>query len=58
MVSALSKELALEKVTLFGSYARSRYTVGSDIDLFIVFDDSRCTEDSVYKTLMKNLRLP
>jgi len=55
---ALSKQLALRKVALFGSYTKNRQTVGSDIDLFIVFDDLKCAEASVYKTLMENIRLP
>lgn len=57
-VSLFSESLALKKVVLFGSYAKKRYTVGSDIDLLVVFDDSNCTKDEVYKTLKKNIRLP
>lgn len=56
--SLFSKELALKKVVVFGSYAKGKYTAGSDIDLFVVYDDSKCTEDYVYKTLMRNVRLP
>jgi predicted nucleotidyltransferase len=57
-ISLLSSQLALEKVILFGSYAKGRYTVASDIDLFIVFDELRCDRDTVYRTLMKNIKLP
>lgn len=57
-ISLFSKDLALKKVVVFGSYAKRRYTVGSDIDLFVVYDESKCTEDNVYKTLMRNIRLP
>lgn len=56
--SLFSEDLALKKVVIFGSYAKKRCTAGSDIDLFVVFDDSKCSEDKVYKTLMKNIELP
>ncbi|MEM0037103.1 MAG: nucleotidyltransferase domain-containing protein [Candidatus Korarchaeum sp.] len=58
VVSLLSESLALKKVVIFGSYAKKRYTAGSDIDLLVVFDDTQCEEDDVYKTLMKNIKLP
>ncbi|MBS7618376.1 nucleotidyltransferase domain-containing protein [Candidatus Bathyarchaeota archaeon] len=54
----LRKRLSLEKVILFGSYAEERYTVASDIDLLVVFDDEKGEEDEVYKVLMKNIKLP
>lgn len=57
-VSLFSEDLALKKVIVFGSYAKGKYTAGSDIDLFVVFDDSKCAEDYVYKTLRKNIMLP
>lgn len=57
-VSLFSEDLALKKVVIFGSYAKRKYTAGSDIDLFVVFDDSKRTEDEVYKTLRKSIRLP
>jgi predicted nucleotidyltransferase len=56
--SLLSEGFALKKVIIFGSYAKKRYTVGSDIDLFVVFDDSQCTKDDVYRAMMKNIKLP
>ncbi|MEM3488363.1 MAG: nucleotidyltransferase domain-containing protein [Nitrososphaerota archaeon] len=40
-VRVLCERLALEKVILFGSYAKGRYTVASDIGLLIVFDDEK-----------------
>lgn len=52
------ERLGLCKVLLFGSYARGNYTVASDIDIFIVFDDGKSCEDEVYKTLMKCIKLP
>ena len=58
VVSQFREELGLEKVVLFGSYARRSYTAASDIDIFIVYDERKCHEDRVYKTLMKNLKLP
>lgn len=57
-VSLFSERLSLKKVILFGSYAKKRYKVGSDIDLLVVFDDSNCTKDEVYRTLRKNIKLP
>jgi predicted nucleotidyltransferase len=57
-ISLSSEDLALKKVVIFGSYAKKRYTAGSDVDLFVVFDESRCTSDCVYKTLRKSIRLP
>ena len=46
------------KVFLFGSVARDKYVLTSDIDIFIVYDERKCHEDRVYKTLMKSLKLP
>ncbi|MBS7611274.1 nucleotidyltransferase domain-containing protein [Candidatus Bathyarchaeota archaeon] len=52
------ERLGLCKVLLFGSYARGDYTVASDIDIFVVFDDEKSSENEVYKTLMKGIKLP
>jgi len=52
------EELGLKKVVLFGSYAKRRYTVASDIDILVVYDEESNDQDNVYKTLMKNLKLP
>lgn len=57
-IDKLSGKVALEKVMLFGSYAKNRYTVASDIDILVIFDDSRSTEDEIYKALMRNIELP
>jgi len=54
----LRDSLGLERVILFGSYAKGRHTVASDIDLLVIFDDEKNSEDNVYKSLMKNIRLP
>ena len=53
----LSKELGIEKVILFGSYAKNRYTVASDIDILVVFDETVCDEDKVYKAIRKRVKL-
>ena len=52
------ERLGLCKVLLFGSYARGNYTVASDVDVFVVFDDGKSSENEVYKTLMKGIKLP
>lgn len=52
------ERLGLRKVLLFGSYARGNYTVASDIDIFLVFDEEKSCENMVYKTLMKSIKLP
>jgi len=52
------EELGLKKVVLFGSYVKGRCTVASDIDILVVYDEESHDQDSVYKTLMKNLKLP
>jgi len=54
----LREKLGLEKVILFGSYAKENYTVASDIDLLIIFNDKKSSENEVYKGLMKNIKLP
>lgn len=57
-IREFSKSLGLYKVVLFGSYARGNFTVASDIDIFIVFDEEKSSEEDVRKTLMKNIKLP
>lgn len=57
-IDGLSGKVALEKVMLFGSHVKNRYTVASDIDVPVIFDDSRSTEDETYKALMRNIELP
>jgi len=56
-MQTLSKELGIEKVTLFGSYAKNRYTVSSDIDILVVYDEKVCDEDKVYKAIRKRVKL-
>lgn len=54
----LREELGLEKIIIFGSYAKGNYTVASDIDILVVFDDEESGEDKVYKSLMRSIKLP
>lgn len=54
----LREKLGLEKVMLFGSYAKENYTVASDIDLLIIYNDKKTSEDEVYKHIMKSIKLP
>ncbi|MEM2312922.1 MAG: nucleotidyltransferase domain-containing protein [Candidatus Nezhaarchaeales archaeon] len=54
----LREKLGLESVIIFGSYAKGNYTTASDIDLLIVFNDEKSSEDEVYKGLMKDIQLP
>ncbi|MBC7129986.1 nucleotidyltransferase domain-containing protein [Candidatus Bathyarchaeota archaeon] len=57
-IKELGENLGLCKAILFGSYARGNYTVASDIDLLIVFDDKKGNKEVIYKTLMKKINLP
>jgi len=36
-ISALEGKLPLKRVVLFGSYAKGRQTVASDVDLLVVY---------------------
>ncbi|MCX8182753.1 MAG: nucleotidyltransferase domain-containing protein [Candidatus Methanomethyliaceae archaeon] len=54
----LQEELGLEGAILFGSYAKGNYTVASDIDILIVFDDKKSREEEVYRRLMREIKLP
>lgn len=38
-LAALKKELPLLRVVLFGSYVKQAYTVASDVDLLVVYQD-------------------
>ncbi|MEM1580962.1 MAG: nucleotidyltransferase domain-containing protein [Candidatus Bathyarchaeia archaeon] len=57
-ITEFREKLGLESIILFGSYAKDKYTVASDIDLLIIFDDQKSGEDQVYKSLMRNIKLP
>ncbi|MEW5768594.1 MAG: nucleotidyltransferase domain-containing protein [bacterium] len=43
-LKALGENLPLESGILFGSYAKDNYTVGSDIDLLIIYKGKRREE--------------
>lgn len=55
-IGKLEKLLPLVRVVLFGSYAKGTYTVGSDLDLLVVYA-GRPREDA-YAVAKKALGLP
>jgi predicted nucleotidyltransferase len=57
-LSRLQAELPLERVVLFGSYAKGNYTVGSDVDLLIIYrGDPRPDAYAVVKKVLNVPRL-
>ncbi|MGQ9608962.1 MAG: nucleotidyltransferase domain-containing protein [bacterium] len=52
----LYKKLPITKVVLFGSYAKGNYTVGSDIDILIIYRGKKQVDD--YVLVKKLLDLP
>ena len=52
----LEKRLPVSKIILYGSYAVGQYTVGSDIDLIVVYKGS--SRDDAFKIVMNEIRLP
>lgn len=52
----LEENLQLLRVVLFGSYARGNYTVGSDVDLLIVYKGE--TRGDAYAITKKTLSIP
>lgn len=52
----LARELPLSLVILFGSYARGNYTVGSDIDLLIVYRGKK--KKDAFAIAKKTLDIP
>jgi hypothetical protein len=52
----LKRELPLIKVILFCSYAKGKYTVGSDVDLLIVYKGEHRTD--AYALVKKILDVP
>ncbi len=52
----LNKKLPLERVVLFGSYARGNYTASSDIDLLVVYRGRRRAD--AFATVKRTLDLP
>jgi predicted nucleotidyltransferase len=53
-LSRLGPMLKIKKVFLFGSYATNRYTVASDIDLFIITNE-KISKDIAYNELVKKM---
>jgi len=52
----LTPRLPLVRVILFGSYAKGNYTVGSDVDLLIIYQGD--PQPSAYATVKSTLNIP
>jgi hypothetical protein len=52
----LHKQLHLLRVVLFGSYAKKNFTVGSDVDLLIVYKGEERAD--AYAVVKKSLDIP
>lgn len=52
----LQRELHLLRVVLFGSYAKGNFTVGSDVDLLIVYKGEERAD--AYAIVKKSLDIP
>jgi predicted nucleotidyltransferase len=52
----LKEELPLHRVILFGSYSYGRHTVGSDIDLLIVYNGE--ARPDAYAMVKKTINIP
>lgn len=55
-VERLRALLPVRQVVLFGSYASGRYTVGSDVDLLVVYDDPPRAD--AYALVKRTLEIP
>lgn len=55
-VETLSRYLPVRKVILFGSYAKNRHTVASDIDLLVVYRGS--PREDAFTLVRKHIPLP
>jgi len=53
----LTARLPLVRVVLFGSYAKGNYTVGSDVDLLIIYQGDP-QPSSAYATVKSTLNIP
>nr|BAL55458.1 hypothetical conserved protein [uncultured Acetothermia bacterium] len=53
---ALAEQLPLVRVVLFGSYAQGNYTVGSDIDILVVYTGPQ--RPDAYALVKRTLGLP
>lgn len=54
--ASLERRLPVSRIILFGSYAKERYTAGSDIDIIVVYRGRG--RDDAYKTVVNEMRLP
>jgi len=54
-VGMLREKLPVRLISLFGSYAKSRQTAASDIDLLVVYDGPKRDDD--YKLVWETLRI-
>ena len=52
----LDKKLPLIRVVLFGSHAKGNYTVGSDVDILVVYRGEK--RDDAYAVVKKTLDIP
>ncbi len=55
-ISGLDEQLPLRRVVLFGSYAKGTYTVGSDIDLLVVYRGE--PRPDAYALVKRTLNIP
>ena len=55
-LEGLKLNLPLVRVILFGSYAKGNYTVGSDVDLLVVYEGE--PRDDAYAIVKKTLDIP
>ena len=55
-LSLLRRKLPLVKVILFGSYAKGTYTVGSDVDLIVVYRGE--PRPDAYALVKRTLAIP
>ncbi|MBW2066369.1 MAG: nucleotidyltransferase domain-containing protein [Deltaproteobacteria bacterium] len=55
-IRVLARELPLYLVVLMGSYARGDYTVGSDVDLLVVYKGKK--RKDAFKTVKEKVDVP
>jgi len=55
-MDVLNERLPLLRVVLFGSYARGNYTVASDVDLLVVYQDP--AREDAFAVVKKVLGIP
>ena len=55
-VERLEAELPLRRVVLFGSYTKGRYTVASDVDVLVIYEDP--PRAHAYALIKRTLNVP